>query len=98
MSEVESIVAMLPTGHDNAMTRQKLVASSGINDRKVRELLEQARDAGFLICNDQDGRGYYIAKDDDEVERQYRRDYARAISVLKRLKPFRRHLKNCGRL
>lgn len=87
----------LYSGHRNAVTRDRLVRMSGINDRAVRELLELARDNGALICNDQDGMGYYLAETDDEIDRQYRRDRARALAVLKRLKPYRQALKEAGR-
>ena len=87
----------IPVGHHNAISRDALAARSGLCDRHVRELLETARDLGVLICNDQDGKGYYIAETPEEIERQYKRDKARALSVLKRLKASRAALKEAGR-
>ena len=91
------IAGRLRHGHANAMKRRELAATVGMNDRGVRELLETARDNGVLICNDQDGKGYYLAETVDEIERQYRRDRARALSVLKRLKASRHALIAAGR-
>ena len=32
----------------------------GMTDRQVRREIEDARHAGAIIANDQDGRGYYV--------------------------------------
>lgn len=87
----------IPTGHRNAISRDELSRRTSLCDRHVRELLETARDLGVLICNDQDGKGYYIAETPEEIERQYKRDRARALSVFKRLKASRAALKLAGR-
>ncbi len=83
-------------GPENAITRKDLCASLSLGDRVCRELIEKARREGEFICNDQDGKGYYMAKTDEEILRQYRRDYARAMSLLKRLTPLRRKLRAAG--
>ena len=81
--------ACLLHGHDLATTRTSIVMMTGINDRTVRQVIEELRNDGLLICNDQDGNGYYLAETDDEILKQYRRDCAHAMSILKRLKKFR---------
>ena len=102
MIEPEDLISLVPRliryGHENARTRHEIVTESGYSDRFVRRIIEKARDAGWLVCNDQDGKGYYLAWTDDEVERQHKRDRSRALAVLKRLKPFRQRLKEAGRL
>lgn len=82
----------LKTGKVNAISRKSLANSLGLPDRTVRALIEDARAAGMLICNDQDGHGYYIAETKDEIQQQFNRDYARAMSLLVRMKPFREAL------
>ena len=77
-------------GKEGAVTRHWLWVCSGANDRVVRKAIEELRNEGHLICNDQDGYGYYIAETDEDILRQYRRDCARAVSILKRLKAFRK--------
>ena len=98
-SEPPAVWALLALehGHNNAVGREVLARRYGLSDRIVREKIEAARDEGVLICNDQDGKGYYLAETVDEIERQYRRDKARALNVLKRLKASRRALKAAGR-
>ena len=92
-----AVLAKLPHGKENAVKREDLAQLLQMNDRTVRELLEELRDAGVMVCNDQDGKGYYLSNNLDDVERQYRRDRARALSVLKRLKTSRAMLKAAGR-
>lgn len=79
----------LAHGKELGATRQWLTMHTGANDRTVRLAIEDLRSEGWLICNDQDGEGYYLALEDQEILRQYRRDCARAMSILKRLKAFR---------
>lgn len=97
----DDLISLVPRliryGHENARTRHEIVTESGYTDRFVRRIIEAARDAGWLVCNDQDGRGYYLGWTTDEIERQYWRDQSRALSILKRQKAFRRHLKEAGR-
>ena len=69
----------------------------GLPDRTVRRLIEEARERGELICNDGDGAGYYMACDIGQIEGQYRKDRARALAVLKRLKTMRRMLREAGK-
>jgi hypothetical protein len=92
-----NIERFIPEGKENAIPRSVLAVRLGMTDRQVRKLIEEARDRGELICNDGDGEGYYLASDLGQIERQYRKDRARALSVLKRLKTMRRMLRDAGK-
>lgn len=87
----------IPFGRENAVTRAQLCTLTGLPDRKVRKEIEQARRSGFIIINQQDGKGYYQTDDLDEIERQYRQQRCRALSVLSQQKHLRRRLKAAGR-
>lgn len=63
------IAQYLGRGKQNAMTREQLVELSGLDDRAVRNGIKQLRENGELICNDCDGKGYYIAATDEEIKR-----------------------------
>lgn len=91
------LAAFIPFGKENAISRDVLACSLELSDRKMREAIEQARADGLMIVNLGDGNGYYQTDNLDEIEAQYRKDTARAMSVLKRRKPMRELLKAAGR-
>lgn len=80
-----AILGMIPRGKQNAIRRAKLAAKAGLNDRTVRKIIEKLR-RYYIICNDQDGRGYYRPGDQADVRRYYDQEYARALAILRHLK------------
>lgn len=97
MNDLDRLIATIPFGRENAIDRTFLAQKMGLSDRKTRQLIEDARNAGLFIINNSDGRGYYQTTELDEMERSYRSDRARALSILKRQKALRRTLKAAGR-
>lgn len=97
MNDLDRLIATIPYGRENAVDRFVLSERMGLSDRKVRQLIEDARNASLFIINNSDGRGYYQTTDLDEMERSYRQDRSRALSILKRQKALRRTLKAAGR-
>lgn len=95
--DVRLIVSLIPVGKVNAIPRTRLARLLGTNDRSARALVQKARECGHIIINAQDGRGYYRTEDLDEIERQYKQDTARAMSILSRRKTLRRTLIAAGR-
>lgn len=95
--QILTVVDAIPVGREHAIKRGSLCAKVGMSDRKVRKMIELARSLGFIIINEQDGAGYYQSDDLNEIERQYRQDTARAMSILARRKELRRRLKAAGR-
>ena len=93
------ITDLLGVGEANAVSRVELASRAGMSDRQMRAAIQQAREDGELILNAQNGAGYFLASADDlnAIERQYRQDTARALSILKRRKAMRRLLKEAGR-
>lgn len=93
------ITDLLGVGEANAVSRAELASRAGMSDRQMRAAIQQAREDGELILNAQNGAGYFLASADDlnAIERQYRQDTARALSILKRRKAMRRLLKEAGR-
>lgn len=70
------LLSALGEGEDNAMTRGALCALLGLPDRTVRKLIEEARrdetEDGPFIVNACEGKGYFLARNADEIERHYR--------------------------
>ncbi len=92
---VRAVVSQIPHGRQNAIQRHTLASRVGMSDRETRACIEAARRDGVFIIAAPDG-GYYQATDAEEVERQYRIDRARALSILARLKPMREYLRGAG--
>ena len=87
----------IPFGHENAISRKTLSMLLKMPDRQVRREIQRARDRGAIIINTQDGRGYYVTDNVDEIAKQYRQNRRRALSVLRQQKYLRQILKAAGR-
>ena len=94
---VDKLVDNLRFGKENAITRENLAKKMGMGDRDMRELVERARRAGYIIVNDCKGNGYYRTNNADDIEKAYWQERRRALSILSRLKTMRRVLKHLGR-
>lgn len=91
------ILQLIPNGAENAISRKDLAAATGLNDRTMREAIEQLRHNGHLICSKPTG-GYYQPTNIEDIERMYRTELKRAKAILHRLTPLRQALKQEGRL
>lgn len=96
-TEEMEVITFIPKGKKNAISRGALAASAGYSDRRVREIIVQLQQKGYMICNMSGGEGYFIAADLDEIDAYYRQEKARAVSIFKRIKPMRQVLKLNGR-
>lgn len=87
----ELLEGMNAYGSDNAISKEYLEKVTCLSNRKVRELIENERRAGYLICSQmKDGGGYFIATDEFEIRRYIHEQRARANSILLALEPFKR--------
>ena len=89
-----NIVKYIPYGKDNAISRQELCDKTGLNDRTMRDLINQARKRAVII-NIQDGNGYFRPTKDDiaEVKKFKRQEENRAKEVFSCLQPVRKFLR-----
>lgn len=60
--------------------------------RSVRKAIQTARQEGMVICNAQDGEGYFLPRTKEDLERQYRQNQNRALAILRQQKHIRRRL------
>ena len=86
----------IPYGSDNAISRKSLTEVTGLKDRVVRQAIEDARLRGKMILNFQDGKGYFISNDPNDLKRQYHQEHSRAMSLLVREKYIRQNLAAAG--
>ena len=93
---INDLMATLQPGQEKAISRKKLANEMDMSDRAVRALIEKARDEGCMILNKQDGKGYYLPDNVDDILAQYTQDTNRAMAILKRRKHMRKYLKEAG--
>lgn len=91
-----AVLPYLLYGKQNAKTKTELMALSGVGEREVRLEIEKLRREGLIVCNDQDGKGYYFSKSTDDILRQYRQLNSRAMSLLVQRKYLQKMLKDRG--
>ena len=94
------ILEFIPVGKRNAVSRRYLKDITHIPDRKLRNLIHQAR-RKIPILNLSDGRGYYIPDMNTEEDRQalvqyVRQEENRIKSTGWALYAARRTLRNCN--
>lgn len=63
------------------------------SDRTVRKAIEKARQEGMIICNAQDGNGYFLPNSYEDLDAQERRNTNRALAILRQNKFIRRRKK-----
>lgn len=91
------ILDYIPTGHNNAVTRETLQSLTHLSDRKIRDLIAEANKSApddVLIINLQDGMGYFRpAPDEDYLVRVWKtQEKARGLSVDESVEAAQRYL------
>ena len=76
------IIDYIPTGRENAISRQMLCNMTGLSDRMMRHEIERARQQ-YAILNSQDGSGYFqpSAEEKPLVERWIRQERHRSQKI-----------------
>lgn len=93
-----NIIEYIPEGYKNAISRKNLCIATGLNDRMIRKLIEEARRETIIISND-DGSGYWIFPENPtEIEMNLLKKYvkqqeSRAKSIFYALYPARQMMK-----
>lgn len=93
-----NIVEYIPEGFENAISRKELCRITGLNDRIVRKLIEDARRNTIIISNN-DGSGYWLFPEDPTEEEQMllrryvKQQESRAKSIFYALYPARQRMK-----
>ena len=87
------IMNMLPVGKENAIGTADLVRLTGCKSaRELQERIALERNAGAVICSGS-GRGYWRAKDRQEIQEFVKTMNARALNTLRAAKSAKAVLK-----
>lgn len=85
-----TLLNLLGRGAENATRREDLSVLTGMSDREVRKILSDISvNGGVVICNTQNGAGYFLPARKEEVVAQMLQDDHRAKRILAK----RRHQK-----
>ena len=93
-----NIIDYIPKGYKNAISRKMLCQKTGLEDRVVRALIEEARRETIIISNN-DGSGYWLFPDNPTeaeermLQRYVKQQESRAKSIFYALRPARLRLK-----
>lgn len=84
--ETERLMEHLRYGERNAKTQDDLALEMGVTPLAVRQMIHYARTFDkIVICNYQDGFGYFLPETNDEVLRQYKMTVHRGKAVFAQL-------------
>lgn len=83
--DVLELVSCLGTGKKDAKTKRELMWElDETNERSFRKLIQKCYDFGYLVANDQDGKGYYLIETAEEAKKYYRQERARELAIVDR--------------
>ena len=94
MAKTINIVEYIPEGSERAISRMDLCRITGLTDRNVRNLIEEARRETIIISNT-DGSGYWLypenptPKEKEMLYRFVKQQESRAKSIFYALRPAR---------
>lgn len=71
LKNTQMIIDLIPIGHENAISRERLCNRSGLSDREVRRVISELNEDGNVILNR--GEGYF--RYDSETDRYYLEHY-----------------------
>lgn len=64
-----NLLDYIPSGKENAISREKLVLLTGLDDRAVRGAIQRLVEKGEPIFSSSSHKGYWYSDDIDELER-----------------------------
>ena len=70
-TQTQRIIDLIPFGHDNAISRERLCYRTGMSDRDIRRAIGELNEDGNVILNR--GKGYF--RYDAETDRYYLQNY-----------------------
>ena len=80
---MQSILGFIGVGQVNATKRDVLQMMTSLSDRALRETIAYEVSRGIPIVNRQDGAGYYISDNPDEIDRIARQEISRGKNSIK---------------
>ena len=80
-----NLLDVIPVGHENPISKEQLLLITGYNERFLRHEIERLR-RNYPICNEQDGRGFYMADSIGDAMKQRVQTINRGRSLFAQIK------------
>jgi hypothetical protein len=92
-NEIVNIMRFIPLGKKRAVSREKLVELTGLDDRTVRNLIAQERKSNIILAKR--SGGYYMPTiaEIDEIKEYIKIEESRAKSIFSNIKMAREFVK-----
>ena len=81
----EALYNILGEGKENGLSKKVLVLRTGYPERKIRKLIEELNAAGLVVCNMQDGAGYYKPSTVEDYEAMINIETSRADALREKI-------------
>lgn len=75
---------ILDFGRKNAKQLGYLSSVLGIGERNIRQMIEDLTVNGYVVCNLQNGKGYYKPETDEDFQAMLKLNASRAYSLLRK--------------
>lgn len=82
--EHRALYCLIPRGRDNAYRVDLLSAIMSLDERTIRQMIEDLTVSGHVICNLQNGKGYYRPETEEDIEAMLNLTASRAHSLLRK--------------
>lgn len=83
-AEHQALYALIPEGREKALRINVLAAVMDVHERRVRQMIEDLTVNGCVICNLQNGSGYYKPNTDEDFEAMLKLNASRAHALLRK--------------
>lgn len=87
-----NILDFIPTGKENAISRQELMQRTGVGERLIRDAIKRQVENGVPILSSSGHKGYWYSEDIDEIEEFIRENDHRANALSKTTAKLKKHL------
>lgn len=82
--EHKSLYITIPKGRNNACRGCNLALLMGVDERTIRQMIEDLTVSGYTVCNLQNGKGYYRPETEEDIEAMLNLTASRAHSLLRK--------------
>lgn len=83
--EHEQLYNTLDFGKQNGQSKTLLQIRTGFSERRIRKLIEELSTNGLVVCNDQDGKGYYKPDTVEDFETYIKIETSRANALRRKV-------------